>query len=362
MELSKLPTLKQVGRLSTAKLVRAGCKPIGIEYKSNGTPSTVTFSDGGKVAGSCLHCPNAPCMEYGEGELMAGAFVDFPADGINQVCPTNALEWPDGSNAPRVDADLCISCGLCVSRCPVAAIQLMPNGIASVNDQPNDYFQATNKPVSQELVDRTVVEFRGVPKRGQIFQESDESLLITYSKIEKVAQLLGPQFPNLLSRNLLLGLGVGTAIRRRGDTNIRMDMVLGPPGVAKGTGVVEFRVDGILDAPRNVLDNIAVLCSRYGFNKKDLVALVVTSALPNHRSEYWQLVRDVAEVLGIKIGSITWGALMVGIWQGARLRIQPDNEFYADSTSYSIRRALEGMLGRKLRLGQGYPGFVESPK
>lgn len=362
MALSKLPTLKQSGRLSTAKILRADCEPVKIERGAGNAPSMTTFSDNSKAVGSCLHCPDAPCMEYREEELVVRGFPQFPADAANQVCPTSALEWPIGSSAPSVNPAACISCGLCVSRCPVAAISLNGEGIAVVNDQPNEHFLSAGEPVSQEVVDKITKRFNNVSKVGRIFHENDQHLKAVFLKLERLGKTLGPQFPNLLSRNLLLEVGIGSAIRRRGDTNIRMDMVLGPPGVVHGVAEVEFGFGGILDAPRNLLDNVAVLCSRYGFEKKQLVAMLVASELPNQRSEYWQLVRDIAEVLGVRIGSITWGALILIVWEGAKLTIRPENEFYTDISSYSIREAVEKVLGRRLTVEIGYPGFLQSQK
>jgi hypothetical protein len=139
-------------------------------------------------------------------------------------------------------------------------------------------------------------------------------------------------------------------------------MLLGPPGVDSGTAEVEVGYEGIMDAPRNLLDNIAVLSSRYGFDKKRMVVLVVTSTLPNRRSEYWQLAKDIADVLGIRIGSITWAALMVLVWERIKLRINPSNEFYADPSSRSIRGTVERLVNRGLNCPLGLRGFFESQK
>ncbi len=301
-------------------------------------------------------------MEYREDELAVSGFPQFPADATSQVCPTDALEWPAGSSTPRVNPAACISCGLCVSRCPVAAISLNRDGIAVVNDQSNKHFLSADGAASQEVVDKITGRFSRVSKVGQMFRESDRHLKTIFLRIKRSGKTLGPQFPNLFSRNLLIEVGIGSAMRRRGDTNIRMDMVLGPPGVAHGVAEVEFGFGGILDAPRNLLDNVAVLCSRYGFEKERIVSMLVASELPNQRSEYWQLVKDIAEVLGIRIGSITWGALILMVWEGTKLTIRPENEFYTDTSSYSIREAVEKVLGRRLTVGTGYPGFLQSQK
>ena len=129
-------------------------------------------------------------------------------------------------------------------------------------------------------------------------------------------------------------------------------MVLGPPGIVQGTAEVEFGFEGILDAPRNLLDSVAVLCNRYGAKKKALVCLVVASALPNQRSEYWQLIRDIADVLDLRIGTVTWASLMVLVWERRQLKLSPNNELYADTTTFSIRKQIESLLGRSSILHQ----------
>ena len=142
-----------------------------------------------------------------------------------------------------------------------------------------------------------------------------------------------------------------------------MDLLLGPPGVEVGTATVELGVnEGILDAPRNMIDNIAVLVSRYEINKERIVPLIISLQLPNKRTEYWQVIQDIKNVLGLQIGSVTVGLLIVMVWARFKLKLTPNNELYTDSNSYSLRSQVEKLLGRTLHLEQGYPGYIESTK
>lgn len=204
--------------------------------------------------------------------------------------------------------------------------------------------------------------FNDVQESGAYFLENDGVLKDFRNKFEEVAKDQGAQFPNHVARNLLIATGVGTAMRRRGDTNIRMDLVLGPPGVEQGTGEVELGY-GVLDAPRNILDNIAVLVGRYEISKDKIIPVVVCLDLPNQRSEYWQVIKDVKEVLDVNINTITIGSLVVLVWNRTKIELSIGNELYIDVDSPSLRPHLESILGRPLNIVEGgYPGFLESEK
>jgi len=360
MESSVLPTLrpKQPSRLAVQ--VPANVVPISVIWDNSAAPAKIQFSDGHSSLGSCIRCENPPCMEFSRNELELTVFKDFPADKNDSVCPTGAIVWPQDSDTPVVNQDTCISCGLCVSRCPTRAIYLDSKG-AQVNGIPNVHFQIQGFPATKEETEATAKLFENIDEKGVYCVESDAVLSGFLAQFEEVAKEQGAQFPNLLARNLLIASGIGTAIRRRGDTNIRMDMVLGPPGVGSGTGEVELGA-GVLDAPRNILDNVAVLVARYEVSKNKIVPLIVSLSLPNQRSEYWQVIKDIRTVLGVKINSITVGALVLLVWNRKRIVIESGDELYIDSDNVSLRSKIERILDRVIRATKGYPGLFESEK
>jgi Fe-S-cluster-containing dehydrogenase component len=299
-------------------------------------------------------------MEYTDQELRLAIFNEFPSDLNSDVCPVKAISWPIDSDAPVINQDTCIMCGLCVTRCPVSAISLNVKKGAIINDEPNNYFLLSDTS-SKYRSEESLRLFSTCHTTGIIIRENDDLFRRIYERIVRVAPSQEAQFPNLLTRNLFLNLGIKSAMRRLGDTNIRMDLIIEPENFAIGTAEVELG-NGVLDAPRNILDNIAILASRYKIKKDKILPVVVSLCLPNQRSEYWQVIKDISTVLGIYIGSFTIGALILLNWNRCHLFLRNTMEVYADSDSHSIRKQMELILGRPIDARDLYPGFIESQK
>lgn len=75
----------------------------------------------------------------------------------------------------------------------------------------------------------------------------------------------------------------------------------------------------VLESPRALLEDVAVLHSRYGFSVTDIDPLSVVLVLPNVRSEYYRVIRDIERVLNVRCRTITLGALVALLWTGTRL-------------------------------------------
>ncbi len=355
-----LQILKQKFIPKIAKILKPKIKPTSIIWPGDGKPATIALSDGKEVMGSCIRCLNPPCMEFAPEELIASQFKDFPLDQNTAVCPTSAITWPQQSESPIIDNSLCILCGLCVSRCPTRAIGLNDEG-AFINDAPNHGF-ILSKQQDENTFRTTIALFENVREIGSYLIEDDHKIALVGKKMEEVAKTQPSQFPNLLVRNLLIATGIQAAMRRRGDNNIRMDMVLELPHKAVGVAEIELGV-GVLDAPRNILDDIAVLASRYNYKAETIIPLITSLYLPNLRSEYWSFIKDVKETLGIKINSITVGALILLVWNRKKINLQNGNELYIDVDDGSLTNKLQAFLGRSLKTSaQGCAGILVSEK
>ena len=364
MALSNYQILKQRKSSKKLKTLAVGVHPVSIEWDPNEKQSVIQFSDGGRGLGSCIHCINPPCLEYAKEEIELRTFKEFPSDRNPEVCPTKAISWPQESDSPTIDSEACISCGICVSRCPVAAIYLDPDeATAILNDLPNKYFLLHNQEVSEAAQRDLLERFSQIPENGIFILENDNILQRFFDKFKSVAtnQKQSAQFSNHLVRNLMLEIGVNTLMSRRGDTNLRMDIIFEQRGKKSGTCEVELGGE-VLNAPRNLLDNVAVLVSRYKISKTNLIPLVVVLSLPNRRSEYWQVIKDIKQVLSLRINSLTIGMLVLLVWNRIKVSFDSQEMLYADSDLYTLKDKFERILGRKLNITEGYPGFIESQK
>jgi len=147
-----------------------------------------------------------------------------------------------------------------------------------------------------------------------------------------------------------------------GDTNVRMDLMLGSSNGKIGVAEVEFG-NGILDIPRNILDSLAVMSNRYGHDLQDIHPVSICESLPNKRSEYWQVVKDIRVVLDIKVATLSFGALMIALWNHKSLPFDLLENFYIDADDMNLRPRLESLLGRDLAIANGgYPGLLSNQK
>ncbi len=275
--------------------------PVSTVHFSPGGRSIVTLSDGSVGFGTCLRCETHPCMEMSSTELeLTGVFGQFAGNPRTKVCPTDAIEVPASGATPYISSTSCIGCGLCALRCPYGAISISSDGIAHIeSDDPSnltepEVWTSPYEQISHQGCLRAPSEPQGVELLSEVRNLSDDGR-------------------NLMIRNVLSELGLRTRVRRRGDTNLRMDAVgldrAGRPFVAE----IEAS-DSVLESPRFLLEDVAVLHSRYRMPVSSLTAVSILLVLPNKRSEYYQVLRDIEFVLGLRFRTITLGALLVTMW------------------------------------------------
>ena len=326
-------------------------------------PVIVKTVEGLKANSSCLRCLEPRCIQYSIDEIVVEDFSSFPFDSQRNVCATDAIIWEEEDNSPKINADLCIMCGVCLSRCPVGAIYFdQQQKTAKIWDEPNELFRLIDKKVSEEEMDNLISTFDHVKREGCFLVETEEILRALKLKILEYVGKNGSQFSNILTRNLFIEIGIQASSRRLGDTNIRNDLILGQPGISLGTGEVEIGNDS-LSITRKLLDDIVVLVSRYGFDKDNLVPFAICFTLPNNRSEYWQVVKDIKDVLKIKIQTITLIGLFTILWSRSKLSIKNINDLYIDIDNTSLREKIERIIDRELNLdGDASLGLFDCEK
>ncbi|MBM3210439.1 hypothetical protein FJZ39_03835 [Candidatus Saccharibacteria bacterium] len=151
---------------------------------------------------------------------------------------------------------------------------------------------------------------------------------------------LDPNGFKYLIKALCEKLDLNPHFPRKGDVNERYDVLIDNP--SGGYGIVtevEIPSTAILDAPRNLLDDIAVLTNRRGVKTDNLIPLVMCWDFPNNRTDYWNVVKDIKDVLSIEIKTCSILALAVLAWT--------ENGFDARSDSYYLiptKNSLDNVL------------------
>ena len=328
--------------------------PVNIEYIPN-NKNVAYFKDGTKCSLSCLNCKNPSCMKYLESEILFKDVSAFSSDININVCPVNAIKWNFEKECPEVEQDKCMKCGLCMKRCPVGAIYC--DDSVKVNTEKSSMQEIVFPDDTKELTQKEQIEeMYTIPKRGTLFIETEYLLNEIYEKLSNIRH----EAHNIIVRNILLGLGCSCAIRRIGDVYTRMDAIYKSGDSSLGALEIEFGKD-TLDASRGILDDIAVLNTRYNIEKEDNNPLVVCLQLPNARQGYWQVVKDIKIVENIKINTISIGALLILLWNNRILNLYT-NPFYADFDNMSIKKYVEDILGRKIQLIDSSIGIFEPIK
>ena len=318
--------------------------------------------DGKYVQTACMGCYDQPCIRFSEDEIRCPEFSDFSYERDFSVCPMKAIRWSYEIETPEIDHAACIGCGICAARCPVGAIYF--NGRSAGVSRLRDKRYTMRVAYSPAAVERQKKQLDIVNKiawRHQFRKESMEAMADIYDVLSRVDGR--SMVPNLIVRNLLICCGYKCAISRSGDVYTRMDAVYsGKADWNKTLGVVEVEFGrDTLDASRGILDDIAVLHSRSHIDKNTNSALVVCLSFPNKRQGYFQVIKDIKNVLGLKIQTISLGVLLMFAWNSVTVNFDK-KMFYADFDKMSIATATEDNLCRVPFIPYGYLGIMEPEK
>ena len=334
------------GRRAAGTFARHYSADVADVHYAPGKRTAVMLADGREGAGSCLGCGNAPCMEKDESELtLFGTLDAFPGDPSRDVCPTKAIRWHGENAAAIVVTDDCIGCGLCVSRCPYGAISLGDGLTASVE---------TANPDGLVVAGATKGEHPEVKRSGQIATLDAPAAGNLPAKVAA----LDDGRTTLFVRNLLNEIGLNARTRRRGDTNVRIDAVGFSRSERPFVAEIETGV-GVLESPRALLEDVAVLHSRYGYAVDGIDPVSVILSFPNVRSEYYQVIRDIEKVVGLRCRTITVGALIALLWNCARLDGFDGDAFTVGEGTIDLADCL-GLDDAKLV--EPYPGAFKPAK
>ena len=321
-----------------------------LDFHEGALPVKVCLVDRTEGRGTCLGCHDAPCMMLNADDLtLPEALSDFPGNPNRGVCPTRAISWNDDKEAVSINVD-CIGCGLCVARCPYGAISLTSAGKAVVEtSDPDKLTVAPGK-------EATAAEHAKPQRVGQLGKARSPALHRMPESIGTLTDLESSQFV----RNLLIECGIRCRTRRRGDTNIRMDGVL---GLANGRlGVLEIELSiAVLESPRALLEDIAVMHGRYGIEVKLIDPVSIILGLPNVRSEYFQVIADIEKVLGIQCRTLTIGCLLSVLWRFQKIDGFPGDLFMTSPVDTDLLPAMKRFIS-ELTPPQPYAGAYRPSK
>lgn len=308
------------------------------------------------ITSACLKCAGQKCIQYADEDISCMNFPEFSYERDLNVCPVGAISWDYSKEMPRIDNEKCFGCGLCASRCPIGAIYRKNNQMKISEPDLNYDIIPINQPNFAEHK-RVIRGLEELAWNHHFQRENDEIFEQIYNR---VAQFDGRSMAsNVLIRNLIIALGCNCAISRTGDVYTRMDAVYSNP-YCKGAVEIELGRD-TLEASRGILDDIAVLHSRSGLDKNDNVALVVCLSFPNKRQGYFQVIKDIHNVLNMQIQTISLGALLLLVWNGVYACFDK-KLFYVDFDNMSIRNIMEQRLFREVNISYGKLGILEPEK
>ncbi len=312
----------------------------------------ILFQNGKRIKAGCINCINPKCMSLSDGDIECVEFPDIAHDMSKYLCPVNAIK--SGSKQVVIDEKKCIGCGLCVASCPVGAIYLK-DGKARVSH------------ADKKELDTFSVDVMGIQKQKRFLEENDiadkagiiqkESDRIIGSICDEIKQM-SQEEQNIFARNLLIKLGNHATLARQGNVYMRLD---GFYSNKKQFGVVEIETGtDMLDVSRAILDDIAVVNVRYAVDKNKNHPIAIVLGLPNKRTDYWQVLKDIRDIVEIPIGTITFGALLILLWNNKE--VYDFEHFYIDVDNSSIRSVVVSLVGRSINIGDGFYGVLENSK
>lgn len=327
-------------------------EPVAVDFRDGHQRPTVHLRDGQHGAGSCMGCYNSPCMKLHSSELATPKELEtFPGDPDLDVCPTGAISWKEDLSSPAVTADKCIGCGLCAARCPYGAISLLPSGVAIVHGDDPDSLTTAGTDTNEETPQIATAH------RGALGKGETPSLFHFPASVSK----LNDNASSLLVRNLLTQVGISCRIRRKGDTNMRIDAVgsLDDGRIA----VIEIELsNAALESPRALLEDVAVLHGRYKIDVSRIDPISVILSLPNARSEYYQVIDDIYKILEVRCRTITVGALLSIVWQFGRIKTFGHDLFLTSTNGTDLGTGMRKYISGKLSQIEPYQGSLYTAK
>lgn len=214
------------------------------------------------------------------------------------VCPVGAIQHARSETGPAIAAE-CVSCGLCVMRCPVGALHLGPSGKVVVAP-PDPTTTVPSADDAEFFASREAAANHATWAAGT-WDELAGRLATAAAGLRQDAF-----YP--LVAHLFTAAGHPAWLPARGDTSNRIDLILVdeadslPAEVKSPTESMAINVKAIQQA----LENRVVLDERTFFAADPSSStLVVGYNYPPDRSDVAELIDDIAVSFDISVGMIS---------------------------------------------------------
>lgn len=269
--------------------------PISAEKKIFRNSFAGFTTEGREIKGTCCNCREKYCLKYSSQELYSDFFNSFPHNTSDRVCPTSAITLVD--NNISIDESKCIGCGICISRCPYLAFAYDVN-------KGKSFVQENDIQVSRtiEEQEKQIKNFNKLP-----ITLNYHDITIPFINESALRIISNTDAPAIIVRNFLINLGITTNTNTQGNQHNRIEFFAFADEKYL-IGECETSND-VLSVSRRILDDLAVLVSRYAINISDIIPLAVINRLPNKRTDFYEVIEDINKVIGVQINTISYACL-----------------------------------------------------
>ena len=291
--------------------------------------SGFTVEDG-EFSGCCCNCKDKYCLEYSPHELHSDFFNSFPHNTSRRVCPTNAISNSD--ETITISQSQCIGCGICISRCPFSAF-------AFDTETGKCFVQNNDSKIPDSLIEqeKQIEYFRSLQSDSKY-----DNVTVPFLDDKALRLINSSDASEIIVRNFLVNLGFTANSNAQGNQHNRIEFFALVDDKYL-IGECETGND-VLSVSRRILDDLAVLVSRYSVNLEDIIPLAVINRLPNKRTDYYEVIEDINKVLGIQIHTITYACLFFLNLFNIKLSVEDFKLFILNRQSSELNSILERFI------------------
>lgn len=286
--------LKQLTSPKSVLILKENKKLVEIEISLN-DKNQLVFVDGEKTNGVCIRCNSKPCISFPIEEIDDEIIGGLPFNNDNRTCPSKAIGL-DTKGAAYIDNNKCINCGICITRCPSAAIYYdKRKETFEINHNVDEkYFEeSSNDKLANErpfLNTPTIININKITKSFA-------------SKYKERFKALNAEIDNLeliLVRNLLIQVGIKTKSSANGNNDVRLDFI-SKIGSKIMPGESELIGTDTLGLTRKILEGVAWLEVRMNVPKSEQIPVIVIFEFPRKRSDFYEVISDIEKITSVRI-------------------------------------------------------------